>query len=72
MQRCRQVTLGAVGGWCVVLDCCILHLELTAGVSGVVHVYTLWAEDADLNEVPGHQLLKSGLSPSPLHFAQFH
>ena len=49
----------------------MLHPELTAGVFGVVHARSLWVEDVDFKEVAGHQLLKSVLVPSLLHFAQF-
>jgi len=42
LVRCgRQVTLGATGGWCVVLDCCTVHLELAAGLSGAAYVHSL-------------------------------
>ena len=56
----------------MVLDGRMLHLELTAGVSGTAHVYGLRVEDVDLDEVAGCQLLKSSLVPSPLLFALFH
>jgi len=55
-----------------VFDCCMLLLELTDGVFGMARVHGLRDEDVDLEEVAGHQLLKSVLIPSPLHLARFH
>jgi len=69
--RCSgQVTLGAAEGWCVVLYGRLLCLVLTAGVPGAAHAHSLRVEVVNLEEVGGHQLLKSGLILSPLHFAQ--
>jgi len=59
-------------GWCVVLDCCMLHLKLAAALSAAAHGHSLWVEDVNLQEAAGHQLLKSGLVPSLLHFSRFH
>ena len=53
-------------------DCCMLHLELVAGLFGVAHAHGLWVEDIDLEEFAGHQLLKPVQVPSPLHFTRFH
>jgi len=50
----------------------MLHLELTAGVSGSVHAHILQAEDDNLDEVAGCQLLKPALILSPLQFSRFH
>jgi len=58
--------------WCVVLDCHILHLELTVGVSGMVHVHALWAKEVNPVKIAGCQLLKPVLILSLLHFPQFH
>jgi len=55
------MTLGAAGEWCVVLDCCIPHLELATGLSVMAHVHGLPAGDVNLEEVSGCQLLKSVL-----------
>ena len=49
----------------MLLDGHMLHLELAAGVTVMAHAHGLW-------EVPGRQLLRSGLILSPLHFAWFH
>ena len=56
----------------MVLDCCILHPGLAAGVFGMACAHGLQVEDVDLEEVAGHQLLKPIQVPSLLHFAQFH
>lgn len=37
-----------------VLDCCLLHVEFTAGVFGVAYTHDLQAEDVHLKEVAGH------------------
>jgi len=58
--------------WCVVLDSCMLHLELTIGVSGMAHAHGLWVEVVDLEKAAGCLLLKPDLVPSLLHFAWFH
>jgi len=50
----------------------MLHPEVMAGVSGVAHGHGLHTEVVDLHEGAGHQLLKTGPVPSPLHFAWFH
>ena len=55
----------------MLLDGHMLHLELTAGASGVAHAHGLWFEDVSLAEVAGCQLLKPGLILSALHFARF-
>lgn len=39
----------------MVLDCCMLHPKLIAGVSGETHANDLQAEDSDLEEVAGCQ-----------------
>jgi len=44
-----------------VFDCHTLHLELTAGVSGVARVHGLWVEGINLKEVTSQELLKSVL-----------
>jgi len=69
VQCGRQVTLGTAGGWCVVFDCYTL---LTDGVPGLVHDHGLQAENVNLEELDGCQLLKPVLILSPLHFSQFH
>jgi len=56
----------------VLLDGCMLHPKLTAGVSGVAHAHSLQPEGVDLEEAAGCQLLKPGLILPLLHFAQFH
>ena len=56
----------------MVLDGCVLHLELVAGISGMAQAHDLWVEDVNLNEVAGCQLLKPGPVLSLLYFAQFH
>jgi len=56
----------------VVLDGHMLHLELVAGVPGTGYAHGLRAEDVDLEEVAGCQLLMPGLVPSPLCFAWFY
>jgi len=56
----------------VVFNCRMLHLELAASVSGMTHIHGLCVEDVDLEEVARHQLLKSFLILSPLHFPLFH
>ena len=38
------MTLGAAGEWCVVLDCCMLHLDPAPDVSGMVHVHHMQVE----------------------------
>jgi len=53
------------------LDGCMLHPELTAGVSGTTRAHGVWVEDVDLEEVAGCQLLKSGPVLPLLHFALF-
>lgn len=55
-----------------VLNHCMLRLEPVAGVAGMTHAHSLWAQDVDLEEVAWHQLLKPVLVPSLMHFAQFH
>jgi len=54
------VTVGTPG-WYVVLDGCILNLELTAGISGTANVHGLQTEDVGLMKVSGCHLLKSVL-----------
>ena len=56
----------------MVLGCYMLHLELAAGVFGTAHTHGLQAEDVDLEEIVGRQLLKPVQVLSPLHFARFH
>jgi len=56
----------------VVLDGHMLHLKLTAGVSGMAHAHSLQVEAVDLDEVAGCQLFKSGPVPPQLRFARFH
>jgi len=65
-----QVTVGT-SGRCVVLNGCILNLELSGGVSGTADIHGLCTEDVNLKEVAGCQLRKSVLILSPLHFARF-
>jgi len=50
----------------------MMHPELAAGVSGVVHARGLWVAHVDHDEVTGCQLLKPGPVSSPLLFAWFH
>jgi len=50
----------------VLLDIRMLHLELAAGISGTAHVNDLWAEDDELEETAGCQLLKPGLITAAL------
>ena len=40
--------------------------ELVTGAPAVAHAHSLWAEDVDLEEVAGRQLLRSVLIPSSL------
>ena len=56
----------------MMLDCCMLHSQLTANVSGMVHTHGMWVEDVNLKKVVGCSLLKSVLVSSPLHLARFH
>jgi len=56
----------------VVLDGHMLHLELMVGVSGAACAHGLQAEDIDLDEIAGCQLLKPGPVPSLLHLTRFH
>ena len=41
----------------------LLHPELMADVSGAAHAHSLRAEDVNLHEVAGCQLLKTKSSP---------
>ena len=46
-----SICLNSLSGqekWCVVLDCCMLHLELVAGVFGAARAHGLWVEDVYL------------------------
>jgi len=56
----------------VVLDNCMLLSGAYGCVSGTVCAHSLQAEDVDLHDVAGHQLLMPGLVPSSPHFAWFH
>ena len=72
VQCGEKALLGTAGGWWVTLGCHLRCLELAAGVSGVVCVHGLGAEDVSLDEVAACYLLKSVLILSPLHLAWFH
>ena len=56
----------------MLLDCCTLHPELMAGVSGAVRAHSLWVEDVSFEEIAGCWLLKPVLVPSSQRFARFH
>ena len=54
------------------LDGHMLHPELAAGVPGTDYAHSLQAENVNLEEAAGCQLLLPGLGPLPLHFAWFY
>jgi len=56
----------------VVMGGRLLHPELMADVSGAAHAHSLRAEDVNLHEVAGCQLLKPSPVPSSLCSARFH
>uniref|UniRef100_A0A8C3KT26 Immunoglobulin V-set domain-containing protein n=1 Tax=Calidris pygmaea TaxID=425635 RepID=A0A8C3KT26_9CHAR len=71
--KCPLISQGMQDGgrcdWTVA--CCIFSLGLVADVSGAAHVHGPWFEDVGLIEIAGHQLLRSVLVSSRLHFTRF-